>query len=267
MWQSRFGGDRSIIGKQIPTGSGSVMVVGVMPAQFTFPNFADLWIPMGGFGEMTRRATRYWQAVGSLRAGQSVEAAEAEMQSIASRLEELYPKDNRGWSAQVMPFEKAVVRDVSEALWILMGAVAFVIVIACANVAGLILARSVSRKREIVTRLALGANRWRIVRQLFVEGLMISLFGTLAGLLVARWGIGAFFEVLPNTALTSLNLFRERVSLDSTVLLFTVATSMLTAVVFTLTPAWDSLKLGLREAIRTAGPRTSTRREHRLYRL
>ena len=267
LWQTRFGGDLSIIGKQIPVGSGSVIVAGVMPPQVTFPAFADLWIPMGGFGEMTRRATRYWQTVGRLRDGQSVDAAQAEMQSIAGRLEVLYPKDNRGWSAQVMPFEKAVVRDVSEALWILMGAVTFVIVIACANVAGLILARSVARRREVMTRLALGANRWRIVRQLFVEGLLISLFGTIAGLLVAGWGIGAFFEVLPNTALTSLNRFRERVSLDGTVLLFTVGISMLTAVVLTLTPAWDSLRAGLRETMRTTGPRTQTRREHRLYRL
>ena len=91
----------------------------------------------------------------------------------------------------------------------LMGAVTFVIVIACANVAGLVLARSVSRRREVMTRLALGAHRWRIVRQLFVEGLLISLFGTVAGLLLARWGIGAFFDVLPNTAFTSLNLFRR----------------------------------------------------------
>jgi predicted permease len=267
LWQSRFGGDPSIVGKQIPTDSGSVTVVGVMPPQFTFPNSADVWMPMGCCGEMTRRATRYWQTVGRLRAGQSIEAAQAEMHSIARRLEALYPKDSRGWSVQVMPFEKAMVRDVREALWILMGAVAFVIVIACANVAGLVLARSVSRRREVMTRLALGAHRWRIVRQLFVEGLLISLFGTVAGLLLARWGIGAFFDVLPNTAFTSLNRFRERVTLDSTVLLFTVAISMFTAVVLTLTPVWDSLKAGLIESIRATGPGTQTRREHRLYRL
>jgi hypothetical protein len=222
---------------------------------------------MGGFGEMDRRAVRYWQTVGRLRDGQSVATAQDEIRSIAQRLEELYPKDNRGWFAQVVPFERAMVRDIREALWILMGAVAFVIVIACANVAGLILARSVSRRREVMTRLALGATRWRIVRQLFVEGLLISLFGAVAGLLLARWSIGAFFELLPETAFTSLNGFREGVNLDGTVLLFTVAMSMLTAVVLTLTPVWDSLKAGLTESIRSSGPKTRTRREHRLYRL
>jgi predicted permease len=267
LWQSRFGGDPSIVGKQIQTASGSATVVGVMRPEFKFPSSAELWTPIGCCGEISRRAVRYWQIVGRLRAGQSVETAQAEIQSIAQRLGELYPKDNLGWSAQVVPLDKAMVRDVSEALWILMGAVVFVIVIACANVAGLILARSVSRRREIITRLALGAHRWRIVRQLFVEGLLISLFGSVAGLVLARWSIGAFFQLLPETAFTSLNQFREAVKLDGTVLLFAVAISMLTAVVLTLTPVWDSLKAGLTESIRTAGPKTQTRREHRLYRL
>jgi len=267
VWQSRFNGDPSIVGKQIPTDSGSVTVAGVMPPQFAFPSYAEMWQSMGCCREMRYRATRYWQTVGRLRTGYSIEAAQAEMQSIARRLEDLYPKDNRGWSVQVMPFEKAMVRDVREALWILMGAVAFVIAIACANVGGLVLARSVSRRREVMTRLALGAHRWRIVRQLFVEGLLISLLGTVAGLLVAIWGIGAFFKLLPDTALTSLNRFRDGVHLDGTVLLFTAGISILTAVVLTVTPVWDSFKAALVESIRTAGAATRTRREHRLYRV
>src|SRR6185369_15248176 len=267
VWQSRFGGDPSIVGKQIPTDSGSATVAGVMPSQFTFPSYAEMWTSMGCCGEMTRRGVRYWQIVGRLRAGYSIDAAQAEMQSIARRLEELYPRDDRGWSAQVISLDKALVRDVREALWILMGAVAFVIAIACASVAGLVLARSVSRRREVMTRLALGAHRWRIVRQLFVEGALISLLGTVAGVLLARWGVGAFFELLPDTAFTSLNGFRSRVNVDTTVLLFTAAISILTAVVLTLTPVWDSFKAGLVESIRIAGPRTQTRREHRLYRV
>jgi len=265
VWQSRFGGDQAIVGRQIPTDSGSATVIGVMPPQFRFPSYAQVWTSMGCCREMMFRSTRYWQTVGRLRAGYSIDAAQAEMRSIARRLEERYPKDNRGWSVQVIAFDKAMVRDVREALWVLMGAVAFVIAIACANVAGLVLARSVSRRREVMTRLALGAHRWRIVRQLFVEGLLISLLGTIAGLLLARWGVAGFFELLPDTALTSLNGFREGVSLDSTVLLFTVAISILTAVVLTLTPVWDSFKAGLVDSIRATGPRTQTRREHRVY--
>ena len=267
LWQSRFDGDPLIVGKQIQTASGALTVAGVMPPEFKFPSSPDLWTPIGCCGEIGRRAVRYWQTVGRLRDGQSVETAQAEFQAIARHLGELYPKDNSGWSAQVVPLDKAVVQDVRDPLWILMGAVVFVIVIACANVAGLILARSVSRRREIMTRLALGAHRWRIVRQLFVEGLLISLFGAVAGLLLARWSIGALFQLLPETAFTSLNRFREGVKLDDTVLLFTLAMSMLTAVVLTLTPVWDSLKAGLVESFRTAGPKTQTRREHGLYRL
>jgi ABC-type antimicrobial peptide transport system permease subunit len=108
------------------------------------------------------------------------------VQSIASRLAELYPKDDKNWAVQVLPFKRALVRDINQALWILMGAVGFVIVIACANVAGLTLVRSASRRREIGVRLVLGANRWRVMRQLFIEGLLISFFGTVIGLLLAK---------------------------------------------------------------------------------
>jgi putative ABC transport system permease protein len=267
LWQTRFGGDPTVIGRQVRTDKGSLTIVGVMPPQFRFPDNTEAWTVMGCCGEMTRRATRYWRTVARLRNGTSVQAAESEVQSITSRLAELYPKDDKNWTAQILPFDRALVRDIDQALWILMGAAGFVIVIACANVAGLTLVRSASRRREIGVRLALGANRWRVMRQLFIEGLLLSLFGTAIGLLLARWSVVAFFNLLPSTILTRLIRFRELVQLDGRVLLFAIVVSTLTAIILTVTPAWDSLKLALAESVRSGGNKTQTRGEHRIYKL
>ena len=276
-WQSRFGGDAGVVGTSIRTADGgvvgtsvgtadgSVRVIGVMPPEFEFPDYADVWMPMGCCGEIDRRATRYWQVVGRLRDGVSLDAARDEMEAIAARLAEQYPIENRGWSAAVMPFDRALVRDIRQALWILMGAVGFVVVIACANVAGLTLARSAARRREVAVRLALGATRWRIVRQLFVEGLVVALIGTAGGVAIAKWSLGALFGLLPETTWTSLVRFRDSVELDGTVLLFTALLSAVTAVVLTLVPVWDSRRLGLAESVRTGGNKGQSRREHRGY--
>jgi predicted permease len=267
LWKTRFGGDAAVLGRTVRTERGPATIVGVMPPEFKFPEAVDAWIPMGCCGEMTRMAARYWQVVGRLRDGISIPAASSEIQSIASRLSETYPKDNQGWNAQILAFDRALVRDVDRALWILMGAVGFVIVIACANVAGLTLVRSMSRNREAAVRLALGANRSRLVRQLLVEGLLISVAGTTMGLLLAKWSIGAFFSLLPRTAWTPLMRFREVAQLDARVILFASLLLIVTTAILTLVPVWGSLKLALAESVRTGVNRTSGRGEHRLYKL
>jgi putative ABC transport system permease protein len=267
LWQTRFGGDRAVIGKQVRTDKGPLTIVGVMPPQFRFPGNAESWTTMGCCGEMTRRATRYWRTVARLRDGASLQAAQSELQSITSRLAEIYPKDDKNWTAQILPFDRALVRDIDQALWILMSAAGFVIIIACANVAGLTLVRSASRRREIGVKLALGANRWRIMRQLFIEGLLLSFCGSTLGFLLARWSVSAFFSLLPRTILTPLIRFRETVQLDTRVLLFAVIVSTSIAIILTLTPAWDLLKLALAESVRWGGSKTQTRGEHRIYRL
>jgi predicted permease len=267
LWRARFGSDPAVVGSKIKTTFGSVTVAGVMPPEFNFPDYADIWTPMGCCGEMTRRGQRYWRAVGRLRDGISAEAAQAELESVAARLAELYPKENLQWSVLVTPFAEDLVRDVRQALWILMGAVSFVILIACANVAGLTLVRSTSRRREMAVRLALGANRSRLIRQLFVEGLLVSLLSTAAGLLLARWSIDAFFRLLPQTTWIPLVRFRDGVELDTPVLVFTVLISVMTALLLTLTPVVDSLKMALAESVRTGNAKVQSRREHRVFKL
>jgi putative ABC transport system permease protein len=267
LWLSRFGGDRNIVGRQVKTATGSATVVGVMPSTFRFPANAEAWVPIGCCGEIDRRGTRYWRTVGRLREGQSIPASQAEIESISEKLAELYPMEDRNWSARIIRFDQALVRDVQQALWILMGAVAFVIVIACANIAGLMLVRSAARRREIGVRFALGANRWRLVQQLFIEASLVSMTGAVAGLLLAKWGNVAFFGLLPRTSWTPLARFREGVQLDASVLLFTALLSVLTAVVLTIVPVWNSLNRTLLDCIRAGAKRIQTRREHRLYKL
>jgi putative ABC transport system permease protein len=148
-----------------------------------------------------------------------------------------------------------------------MGAVAFVIVIACANIAGLMLVRSAARRREIAVRFALGANRWRLVRQLFIEGSLVSLTGAVAGLLLAKWGNDAFFSLLTRTSWTPLVRYREGAQLDGSVLLFTALLSVLTAVVLTIVPVWNSLNRALADSVRAGAKRIQTQREHGLYKL
>lgn len=267
LWQNKFGGDPAVIGRHIRTPDGSATIVGIMPPGFRFPEYAEAWVPMGCCGEMTRRATRYWQTVGRLREGTSLAAAQTEMQSIAASLAELYPKDNSKWTVQMLPLDRALVRDVNRALWVLMGAVGFVVVIACANIAGLTLVRSAARRQETGVRIALGASRWRVMRQLLVEGVLVASFGTAGGLLLARWSTAAFFSLLPRTTWTPLIRFREAAHLDIRVFLFAVLLSALTGLVLTLAPAWSSLRLALAESVRASRNKTRTGGEHRLYRF
>ena len=268
LWQSRFGGDASVVGKRIRTAEGGVAIVsGVMPTDFRFPSYADIWVPMGCCREMEFRGTRYWRVVGRLQRGQSLEAAQDEFTAIAARLARTYPKENQDWSVTVVPLSRAIVGDVGRPLWILMAGVAFVIAIACANVGGLALARSSSRRREMVVKAALGASRPRLIRQLLAEGLLIALAGTAGGILVASAGVTAFFALLAETQWSRLTWFQDGVQLDGTVLSFAALLSVLTTLALTVAPVTDSLRLALSEAVRAEQRATQTRREHRVYKI
>ena len=263
LWVRRFGGDPSIIGKRLSTGE---TVIGVMPLDFKFPSGTEAWTPIyRDTPEMNRRSTRYWGVIGRLRVGQSLETARAEMRSIGSGLATAYPADDKDWSVRLSLLGESLVQTFRPALLILMGAVGFVLLIACANVSGLMLARSTARQREVTVRLALGAGRSRLILQFIVEGLLLSMLGAAAGLMLARWTVGALFGLLRNSNWTALVPLREDVHLNGAVVLFTVVISILTGVVFELMPAIGAIRLTIASSLRNAGMRTQTRGEHRLH--
>src|SRR5262249_44167012 len=163
-----FGGDLSIIGRRLKTGE---VVVGVMPASFKFPSGAEAWQPIyRDSPEMNRRSTRYFIAIGRIKPGRSLDAAQSEMKTISNRLASAYPNDDKDWTVLLNPLAESLVRGFRPALLILSGAVGLVLLIACANVSGLMLARSTARQKEVTLRLALGGARGRLILQFIIEG-------------------------------------------------------------------------------------------------
>src|SRR5256714_3307395 len=169
LWQERFGGDANVIGT--PLGDTGTTVIGVMPPDFKYPGFAQVWLPLSrDSGEMRNRANRYFGVMGLLKPGQTLATAQTELQTISSRLEAQYPDSDKDLTVRLILFRTWVVRDVKASLWMLMGAVALILLIACANVANLFLARAASQRKELAIRRALRPSRWPGIRELLAEG-------------------------------------------------------------------------------------------------
>ena len=243
LWQSRFGGDTRIVGRDITLNGSPTTIVGVLPAGFqwhikqgmTTGEPANIWVPLT-LGENLRvRRGRSMMAVGRLREGVSLEQARTEMSTIAARLAQNYASFNRNWGVSVVPLREQFVGEVRPALWVLLGAVGFVLLIACANVANLLLARAAARQKEFAIRTALGAGRRRVIRQLLTESVLLSALGGALGLLLAWWGIEALVALSPRDL---INLESVRLSLP--VLCFTLGVSFLTGLVFGLAPALEA---------------------------
>jgi putative ABC transport system permease protein len=198
LWQRRFGGDRAAIGRSIAVGMEIRTVVGVAPPWFQFPDDrTEYWTPLAGDRTLSVRERHAYTAIARLRPGASVEKARVEARTIAARLESQYPKTNAGWSADVLPLTDYVTGGVRAALFALFGAVALVLLVACANVANLILARGAQRRQEMAVRAALGSGRGRLVRLLLTESLLLALLGGALGIMLALWGMRAVTPLYP----------------------------------------------------------------------
>ncbi len=250
LWQRRFGGDPGIVGKTL--GDTGTVVIGVMPPEFNFPTNAECWIPFArDSGEMTLRAERYFNVIGLIKPEQTRASAEAEIKAIAARLEAQYPNSNKNTTALLTPLRERMTREVKSSLLVLLGAVGFVLLIACANVVNLMLARAAARRKELAIRQALGATRWTIVRQLLSESLLLSLVGGIAGLLLALWGRDFLVGLLPENY--SYLQLQEHVRLDAAVLLFTLGATLLVGLVLGLIPAWQVAHPDVNEWLKEGG--------------
>jgi putative ABC transport system permease protein len=270
-WQQQFKGDKNVLGTTIRLDGEPHTIVGIMPAGFQFPiqtEAHDLYVTIARDARKlheedepntTQRGNHYLQALGRLKPGVSVEQGRAELRTIAAALEQQYPETNTRFSVAVFPLRDDLVGDVSGGLYVLFGAVACVLLIASANVANLLLARSTVRAKEIAVRAALGAGRGRIVRQLLTESVLLAALGGALGLVLAAWGTDVLVSLVPQNIPRVANI-----QLDGMVLAFTFLVALGTGVLFGLAPALQASKLDLRESLNQSGRGTVGGGRHRL---
>jgi putative ABC transport system permease protein len=249
LWQRRYGSDPKIVGKSISLDGEAVTIVGVMPAGFDYPRGAQLWSPIAFKSQHTsQRRAHFLRAVGRLKPGVTLSQAQEEINAVGRRLEQQYPDSNTNYGMGLTPLTEWMVGEMRSTLLILLVAVGFVLLIACANVANLSLARGASRSREVAIRSALGASRGRVVRQLLTESVVMALAGGAAGLLLAMWGVDLLVSLSPE------NLPRvKEVTTDWRVLGFTLLVSVVTGILFGLFPALATSKTNLAETLKEGG--------------
>lgn len=247
-WQRRFGGDPSIVGQSLTLDGGLIEVIGVVRPEHTFPDDTDVWLNMTWTMQIQSREGRWMSAIGRLQQGQNIDAARADMIGVASRVERENPASNRGWTVSMESLHNEMVGDTRTALLVLLGATGLILLIACANVANLLLSRSEVRAREIAVRVAFGAGRGRLARQLLTESLLLAGAGAVLGLGLAQGGLRLLLSVAPVTLPRG-----ETVSLDGTVLGVVAGVSILTGVLFGMAPIVRLLRSEVHTSIRDGG--------------
>ena len=267
LWQRRFAGDERVIGQTVLLDGRNQTVVGVMPESFQFPDAeTDIWKPMAFEADdlsEDSRGSHYLNLIARLKPGVTREQAQADVSLVAAQMQQEHPgsyDDTSGWGASVVSLRDEIVGDTRLILIVLLCTVGFVLLIACANVANLLLARAATRRREIAIRTALGASRWRIVRQLLTESIALSMCGGALGILLALWGKDLLAPLTP----ASLPQASE-IHLDARVIAFTFAISLLTGIIFGIIPALGASSINLTEALKEAGGKTTeSKSRHRL---
>ena len=261
-WNRRLGADREVVGRQLVLNGEPYNIVGVMPDRFMYPTNTELWAPTD-INVNQGRGGHYLVAIGRLKAGVTIDTATTEMKKISGDLSRAYPDSNDGWTTKVINLHDDIISGVRQSLYILLGAVGFVLLIACANVANLLLARGTDRNKEIAVRTAMGASRGRIMRQLLTESVILAIAGGVLGIILAYVALGTLVSMAPPT----LPRVQETV-MDRTVLAFAVALSLLTGVAFGILPAFQVSKTGLGDSLKDATRGSSGGSErHRVRRL
>ncbi len=267
LWQRRYGQDRALVGKTIKVDGEDFTVVGVMPREFHWEfesGHRQLWVPVGYTDGDKYRGAQSFVSFARLKPGVTVEQARAEMEGIGTRLSQQYPNDDNDMSATVVPMGDFGLESLRRTLWSLLAAVGFVLLIACVNIANLLLARGAARQKEFALRQALGAAGFRIARQLLTESLLLALFGGVCGLVLAVWSTALLPTVLPVDAFNIPLRQVDTIPVDRSVLGFTLLVSCLTGIVFGLAPAVSALRGDVSEPLKEGGRGSTAGRSNRL---
>ncbi|HKQ06511.1 MAG TPA: ABC transporter permease [Blastocatellia bacterium] len=258
LWQRRFGTDPSIISNSITLNGESYTVVGILPDRLRLPYEAEIWTPLALDVLRPGRGSHFINVIARLQSGANIERAQVEMNAIAIRLQQQYPDSNSGWGTELEPLQERIVGNVKPVLWVLFGAVGFVLLIACANVANLQLARAAARQKEVAIRAALGAGRRRLLRQFLTESILLAVIGGGLGLLLAFWGVRGLAALnirdLPRT---------EEIAIDGRVLIFTLLASLMTGIAFGLASALQGSKVDLNASLKEGSRAVSSSLHHK----
>ena len=243
LWQRRFGADAGVVGKSLVLDGDSYTIIGIMPPHFSFPEKIEVWLPLSFVPEeLADRSYNHLAVVGRLKPGIELRQAQAEMSALMDEQVRKYPNENSGRSMRLVTFQQNLIGDIRMALWILSGAVFLVLLIACANIANLLMARATTRQKDVAIRIGLGAGRGRLIQQLLIESLLLSLLSGAIGLIFASGGLQILTTVGP-TKIPRLN----EVTIDGRVLAFTLVVSLLTGIIFGLIPALQATKPEINE--------------------